>query len=345
MIHRPLALTASDLEAFRQCFVSNGSLRTLHTLEWQYAHNPTGKLFVDVAVADNKFAAIYASLPINVLVDGKRRLALQSLDTLTDRDHRGKGLFVKLAGETFARARNDGAAFVYGFPNGQSAPGFFGKLGWTTLDPVPFLVRPLRSRYLLRRLPQLESLARTLPDVTLAVRERGGEVDAIRRFDTAIDSLWSSFSTGKVGVSVDRDAAYMNWRLTDKPGCSYTHLIASSHGQVNALVSFAIYDKHEGRIGYVMECLARPNHARTASRLLRSAVRCMAHDRADLVLAWCFPHSPNYRLYLSALFVPFPVKLRPIELHIGVRVLDESIRRAVSDRRNWYVSYLDSDTV
>ena len=79
--------------------------------------------------------------------------------------------------------------------------------------------------------------------------------------------------------------------------------------------------------------------------MLVESLRRMAADGADAVLAWCFGHSPNAKAYRRAGFLPLPERLRPIELHMGVRPLDESLRTVLTDRRNWYISYCDSDTV
>src|SRR5699024_1108381 len=90
----------------------------------------------------------------------------QSLDTLVAPEARGQGLFNKLASQVYDEAKNRDIAFVYGFPNGNSAHGFFNKLGWVNLDPVPFLVLPLRSRYILSKLPIIKKVSNLLPNIT-----------------------------------------------------------------------------------------------------------------------------------------------------------------------------------
>jgi len=346
MIVRPLKKSDDDLELFRQCFERNGTSRTSAALDWQYRENPTRELFVNVAYDEpsERFAAIYASLPFFARIDGQKRLALQSLDTLTDRDFRGKGLFVQLARQTFDVAGAGGAAFIYGFPNRNSAPGFFGKLGWSSLDPVPFLVRPLRTRYMLARVPGLGTNVDRLPDVPLVYGEpRPGAVE-IDRFDDRITHLWSEFAQG-IGFAVERDAAYLNWRLRAKPNSDYTVLGVIERDELIAIVVFAVHEKHGGRIGYIMECISRPGAEAAARALIGNAVRRMTEQRADAALAWCFAHSPNYGAFLRNAFFPLPTRLRPIELHLGVRAFDQSLAPRITDRRNWYISYLDSDTV
>jgi GNAT superfamily N-acetyltransferase len=317
------------------------------SLEWQYRDNPPQRLFAHVALDESaaRFAAIYASLSVFAKVNDQQVLALQSLDTLTDSDFRGRGLFGVLAKRTFEDAAGAGAAFIYGFPNGNSAPGFFGKLGWHSLDPVPFLVRPLRSRYVLSRLPRIGSMAEHVPDIPLSpVLVSRWSPTPLERFDERVDALWQSFAA-RIPVAVHRNAAYLNWRLIQKPQVGYTILAVESGGSLDAFVAFAVTKKHGGNVGYVLELLVRPGRERVGRRLLAYATREMARGGADVVLAWCFPHSPNYGLYRRNWFVPFPERLRPIELHVGVRAFDPKLTTLLNDRRNWYVSYLDSDTV
>jgi hypothetical protein len=344
---RPMRKDASDLARFAECFARNDAARSHESLAWQYLRNPTGQLFVDLAVAgDGRIAAIYASLPVFVRIDGKIRLALQSLDTLTDVDFRGRGLFVTLAKSVFARAAASGAAFIYGFPNGNSAHGFFTKLGWTSLDPVPFLIRPLRTRYVAERL-KLGALGALLPNLPLHFRDprppRGTELEEITRFDERFSRLWSEFAAS-VGSAVERDARYLNWRLADKPGERYTTLALTRGGTLRAFVTFSVKDKHGGRIGYVMELLHAPGASREARVLVDKALAAMRRSGADVALAWCLPHSPNYRSHIFAGFVPFPERFRPIELHFGARAFDPSLEGSMR-RGRWYLSYLDSDTV
>ncbi|AKV01160.1 hypothetical protein AKJ09_07823 [Labilithrix luteola] len=340
-----------DLDLFRACFARNNPrARTAESLTWQYYDNTTDRLFVDLAVADQgeRIAAIYASLPGFVRVNGEKRLALQSLDTLTDSDFRGKGLFVTLAKKTFARATDDGAALIYGFPNGNSAHGFFKKLGWTSLDPVPFLVRPLRASYVADRLKLGSTAKHFVPDFPFVLgghRRRAGVVELVSA-DERITRLWTRFSSN-IGVALDRSATYFDWRLFRKPEENYRVLALEEGGELVALCAFATKNKHGGRIGYVMELMhdRSPSGWRGASHLLGLAVRAMADDGVDSILAWSFPHSSNFLVYARHAFVPLPERLRPIELHFGARAFDPSVRSVVEERTNWYLSYLDSDTV
>ncbi|MCB0795626.1 MAG: GNAT family N-acetyltransferase [Flavobacteriales bacterium] len=75
-------------------------------------------------------AAYYGVFPLRTQMGGRSVLAAQSGDTMTDPEHQRKGLFVRLATKTYELAADEGVAFVFGFPNMNSYPGFERKLGW-----------------------------------------------------------------------------------------------------------------------------------------------------------------------------------------------------------------------
>lgn len=381
---RPMRREPDELARFARCFAGNGSPKRPELLAWQYLDNPTGELFVDFALApapSDDLAAIYATLPVRLRLAGQVALATQSVDTITDAGFRGRGLFLTLAKATYARATAAGAKLVYGFPNGQSAHGFFERLGWTSLDPVPFLIRPLRTRYLAERL-KLGAYARRLPDLPLfvsveptvasiiaslrgaarhgatrlgprfapvlepLVRQlgRSGRIERVTRFDERATALWHAVA-GDALIGVERDARYLNWRLVDKPFEHYDNVAVVDGDRMTALVSHCVKDKHGGRIGYLMEALARPGSHGALRSLVSHALGDMTRRGADVALAWCLPHAPGYAALRSSGFVPFPERFRPIELHAGVRAFDPGLAGAIADRTRWYLSYLDSDTV
>lgn len=342
---RPMAREEGDLGSFAACFERNGTPRRVEALRWQYFEHPTQKLFVDLAVADGRIGAIYAVQPASVRVRGATRLAAQSVDTLVDADFRGRGLFTKMASSVYQRIDEEGGAFVYGFPNANSAPGFFKKLGWKTLDPVPFLVRPLRTGFVASKLP-LGSWARRLPDFRIPILASrlgpGQELRPITDFES-VEALWKRFAAD-VAVSVERSAAYLRWRLA-KPGEPYVCVGLFEGAELVAFCAYLTVDKHGGRVGYVVELIHEPGRHDAGAALLGECLSRMASEGAEAVLAWAFRHSPNAKAYARAGFLPLPERLRPIELHIGVRPLDESLSGVLGDRRNWYISYCDSDTV
>ena len=140
-----------ELEKYRQCFIVNGSEKSLAILKWEHQQNLPGLNSIYYAI-DRKtqdIAAIYTYLPVILKCMGKIVNGMQSFDTLTDKRHRSKGLFIKLASKIEQEESLKNNELVYGFPNENSVHGFVNKLGFTYFGEVPILIKPFRISYFL----------------------------------------------------------------------------------------------------------------------------------------------------------------------------------------------------
>jgi hypothetical protein len=348
---RPMNSSELDLALFKSAFERSGFPKTLEHLRWQYMDNPTGRINVELALTtdESRVAGIVSLMPVALKLGEAVMLGCQALDTLTDNDFRGKGLFVKMAQSMLSQSESEGYACVYGFPNGNAAHGWFNRLQWTRLDPVPFLLKPLRLNYGLRKLPFIAQLAEQLPGVpvTFAPKvhlQKHQEFRDILTFDASFDHLWKQFSTDII-VAVHRDASYLNWRLVAKPGEDYRRVGLYENGELRGFVAWAVKQKHGGNIGYLMELIFDLDAPAVGKALLQFANREMFVAGAEVILAWNFTHSPNYHIIRNSGFWHLPESMRPIELHLGARALAAPPGTNPCNRNNWYLSYLDSDTV
>lgn len=340
---RPMRRSDADLKRFQAAFAAEGIDRSLEHLRWLFRDAPGGDAIVHVAEAkvdgEAVFAAIYAVCSLQFTVDGGTVRGVQSLDTLTDARFRGQGWFPRLATSVYAAAEARGDALVFGFPNGNSARGFFEKLGWTRLDPLPLLVRPLRTGALLRAAgaPALD-----LPVPVRRHRWRTGlRIEPLDRFDERFDGLWDRFSAG-IPVAVRRDAAWANWRLVDRPATTYRRLAAFRGEELVGFVAWRETRKDAGAIGYLLELVAAPPGV--ARALLAAALREMRDAGMDVVEACCLPGGPTWEAHLAEGFLPVPERFRRGEVHFGARPFGPVAARA-TDRRDWYLSLADSDTL
>lgn len=346
---RPMARSDDDIALFVECFSRNGSAKRLDVVKWQYLDSPTGRLCVDLAVTKTdspKIAAIYAVLPILMKLGSERGvLCVQSLDTLTDREFRGKGLFALLANQLYERIQQDGVQLVYGFPNKNSAHGFFSRLRWHRLDPFPFMIKPLRTGYFFRTLRKSRWLE-WLPDVALT-RARaprldpGQEIRMIGRLVDEHDDLWERFSESIV-FAVERDSRYLNWRLS-RPDQRYETIGLFEHGRIAGLAITGVQFRDGNATGKLMELIYAPGRDDIGKKLLQHAVRSLYTRNVQAIWVWNFDHSPNHPLLRRHGFVSLPQRLHPFELHVGARELATRLA-AIGVRKNWYVSLLDSDT-
>lgn len=345
--YRWLTSTDADLYLFKELFDSNNSERTIEHLQWQYVSSYNSSHRFILAGLSNKkgLSGIYAIFQNRFLCNGKQIIGSQSLDTLISPEARGKGLFNKLAEKVFEEATAKGVAFVYGFPNGNSAHGFFNRLKWKNLDPLPFLVLPLSTRYFFNKLPVINRFSKLLPDFSFSKKIKSKDYYSFINnveIDERYDKLWSTVSK-KIKVGVNRDSQYINWRLS-RPKENYKNIaVYDAENKMTAICFYTLKSKHGGSIGYIMDLFYLNDEVGTL--LLNKVIQNLKDDECDAVLAWNFKHSFNHIAYKKNRFLSLPDKIRPIELHFGVRTFNQNFKNTLANRRNWYLSYFDSDTV
>jgi GNAT superfamily N-acetyltransferase len=121
---------------FQRCFPGDTKFSAQY-LEWQYSANPHGKVIGVDAFHEGELVAHYAVIPrVYLSGSGERILGALSVNTATDPRHQGKGLFVRLAEETYGFAFEEGVKFVTGAANANSIPGFVRRLGFSELGRI-----------------------------------------------------------------------------------------------------------------------------------------------------------------------------------------------------------------
>ena len=324
-------------EGYRRLFPGEPD-KASDVLNWRFRENPHGLARFAAAMEGGDLVGMIALVPTRLL-NASGEHGYQAIDTAVHPSQRGKGLFVKMG-----TAAQDGLGgdILWGFPNANAAPGWYGRLGWTNFGPAPLLMKPLRSGFVLGRLhPKLRSL-----DFNLV---RGGKADAYVYNDGAelrrdFGRLWQRISP-QYGIAVDRSGEWMRWRLFDKPGENYRSVgIKNGPAELAAFVATKVADKHDSRLLYVMEAMSAPGRDQDLKRLLLAELGRAARGGAEAALAWCPNDAPNYAAYRRAGFLPVPAPLRPIEINFGAKALRDQSASAAAPGTKWYVSFLDSDT-
>ncbi|NJM32550.1 MAG: GNAT family N-acetyltransferase [Limnobacter sp.] len=334
--------SAAPVEEIRRLFENNGFPRTAAYNNHIYRMRNGRAAVACFYQHEGKLGGMYAAVPCELQIDRQQVHGFQSLDTMVDTACRGRGVFQKTALAHYAHLESESYPVVYGFPNGNSFKGFQKYLGWVFLDPVPFLVRPIRVSYFLKN-RFLKALARHVK-VPAFGASRQVEFSQTLPAQARLHTLCEGFaSTFRVGVA--RTPAFLKDRYTEVPHKQYQFATVSDAAGLQGLCVFCMEDKHGGKIGYVMELVYNPACPKVRDTLLKAVVRRFSESGCDCALAWCFSHHSSYAGYLKNLFFPLPEKLRPIELHFGFRCFNPTYLPVLSDRKNWYVSYSDSDTV
>lgn len=96
-----------------------------------YLENPMGRVISFNAFYGEELVAHYACIPYKMEIEGREVLGLFDMATVTHPDHRGKGLFTKLARITYDYAKEQGFEFVIGIANANSFPGYMKHFPFT----------------------------------------------------------------------------------------------------------------------------------------------------------------------------------------------------------------------
>lgn len=89
-----------------------------------YLENPMGEVISFNAFYGEELVAHYACIPYKMKIEGRVVVGLFDMATVTHPNHRGKGLFKRLAQITYDYAKTQGYEFVLGVANANSFPGY-----------------------------------------------------------------------------------------------------------------------------------------------------------------------------------------------------------------------------
>lgn len=297
-------------------------------VEWAFRSNTAP---FAVARNDGRIVGISGYIQSRMQFGSEAGIAFQAVDSYVSENMRGKGIFTRLARAYDAHVADLGGDLVWGFPNDNAAPAWFGKLGWHSHGQVPFLIKPLRAGFFCRKFH--------FPIDFPLTRARDQRLPCVTEIGEWGDALWDSVAPF-VGVGTVRDRAFLNYRLFDGTQAGQYRVVASPDLTAPSIVATREAEKHGGRIAYVMEALG----GAALEPLLMSELGRMSSRGVELALAWSFPWSPNYPILRKAGFMPLPERLRPIRIWFGGR--PKTDRAALGNQQGqWYLSYLDSDTV
>lgn len=115
-------------------------------LEWKHLANPFGASPMWVAVDDDRIVGFRTFLRWRLRFPGGDLVeAVRAVDTATDPDHQGRGIFTLLTQRALEELPLEGVKLVFNTPNGKSLPGYL-KMGWTELGRLPTAIMPARLR-------------------------------------------------------------------------------------------------------------------------------------------------------------------------------------------------------
>ena len=170
--------------------------------KWKYLDNPAGHAVAYEALDGNTIAGFYGAMPELWMVRGNPVTLFQSMDTMTDPDYRGRGLFTDLAKLTMKAISDEHSGWMIGFPGHTSIGGFVTKLGWKDIAHVTI-------RFSLRQVLALKAAFR---------KGIQFELEPVHRAGPDFDYYWSRREARPLEIQKQYSAQFLNWRVFDQPG-------------------------------------------------------------------------------------------------------------------------------
>ncbi len=261
------------LELFARSFHVS---RSLESWRWKFEDDPWGRERISLAFADDDaLIGHYAGYPMPFVIDGRRVIANQIGDTMTEKSirHVGRGP-TSILGRTALH-------FYEHFCEGQVAFNY----GFNVANIQKFSLRFLRSD----RVEPVTYRARVAQTLLSVPRHHrwplGYHFELVQQTSAEWDDLFAR-AAPSYGFLVERNARYVRWRYLECPGVPY---VVVAVRKWTRLVGWIVFRIRDNRLT-IGDALFDPNWPDAFGMLLRHVVPSYP---VELVEGW-FPPRPAW---------------------------------------------------
>jgi GNAT superfamily N-acetyltransferase len=183
-----------------------GGARDAQFFQWKHFENPFGASPMWIALDRNHVVGFRTFLRWRFCAFGDSEIsAVRAVDTATDPDYQGRGVFTRLTLGAVDELRDEGVQLIFNTPNRSSLPGYL-KMGWSRVGRIPVAAMATRPR----SLPAMMTARgpASLSSIELRVGERAADVFADRE---AVGRLLSGRLRAR-GLSTLRSPEFLAWR-------------------------------------------------------------------------------------------------------------------------------------
>jgi GNAT superfamily N-acetyltransferase len=237
---------------------------------WKHVENSFGPSPAWVACDGDRIAGFRTLMRWEFETAERRFRAVRAVDTATDPDYQGRGIFRTLTLHAVDELREDGVDFVFNTPNDQSRPGYL-RMGWQVVGRLPTLVRPTRWR-------RVAAIVRArVPAERWTTPTTAGEDAAAVLADTdAVGALLAARATPGPGVRTVLSPGFLRWRFAT-PLLGYRAVVAPG-GPERGLALFRLRARGSAKEAALVAVLTRAGDRGAAGALVRAVARAAPAD-------------------------------------------------------------------
>jgi hypothetical protein len=311
------------LELFARSFPH--APRSLEHFWWKYREDPFGNGRISLTFDDQeRLVGHYSGYPVPFCADGRRVIAHQIGDTMTDVSvrHIGRGptsILGRTALHFYENFCEERVAFNYGFNVANIQRFSLRFLRSDRVEPVTYRVRDLKEDPM-ERIPRAERWL------------RGYGLELLTEAGTELDELFDR-AAASYRFAVARNAAYVRWRYLDCPDIRYFVVAVRRWNRLVGWVAFRVR-KNRFVWGDAFFDPAYPDAVEVALRHL------VPSYPVDMIEGW-FPPRPQW---FDAILTSLRFETRPEPQDLSVMCVPFAWPDVVSRMRDdLYYTFGDSD--
>lgn len=265
---------------------------------WKYLDNPLNENLIAVYEEDGKIVSEEAIVPLKFYYKGKILKVGHSVDSMTLKEYRGKGIFKKLALLTLKEGQVLGYSFFYGFPNPNSKPIYLNKLNWKLIGNIRRWIFPLNLNFLSTKIKVKLSLLNPIFKIgkNLIKTKR----DFKRVYDFKNSDKYLQILKNHYDMFILRDEEFLNWRYLKHPYYNYDIFSDSDNLFVLRLKSIDI------KRGSIEEFIFKDE--KSFLDMINFAIRYFIDNDIDLVDIWIKEKDPLEKILFKKGFIPYNKK-------------------------------------
>lgn len=322
--------------------------------QWQFMDNPIGEPIIVIGEEDSKVIGQCTLLPTTISIKGEEVLAGESIDTMINKEFRGKGLYEEMAIKSYEIGKEEGMKIRVGFPTQEAYKGLFGDLiDAKFVTDIPLFINIYKMENFLIGIVKLRILAKILAIPSLLItkfiyREKKIKIredyviKEIYEFNEEFDILWDKIKINSP-IMTKRSSEYLNWRIKDHPTIDYKTFAAYVNDK---LVGYIVLKSEKRKVrknadlyvGTIVDMVGIDEDV--ISALYFQAKKYFKSLNIDFVVSWASDSMKYRQLLIDLGFyktkggLPFVVK----ELS-G----DKELEDYIGAEENWYLMPIDSD--
>jgi GNAT superfamily N-acetyltransferase len=177
---------------------------------WKHEQNPFGRSPMWIACDGARVVGFRTFLRWQFDVGGRLVHAVRAVDTATDPEYQGRGIFTSLTLAALEELRDEGVELVFNTPNANSLPGYL-KMGWQVVGRLPVSIMPTRVRSI------AVIAAARVPASRTAVLINAGEAPGDALADRErLANLLAKIPSSR-GLQTHRSPEFFAWRYGHDP--------------------------------------------------------------------------------------------------------------------------------